>query len=117
VWAVLPTLASLPDVARLPLAWESVVGPSCAAGRSGQGAGLGSTLGVAAGGEGHAVARRESADYAVGCGASVRRSCALLQVSRSPLGYASTMPARDAELAAALIQISTAHATYGHQFA
>ena len=44
-------------------------------------------------------ARREQVDYAVGRGASVRRSCARLQVSRSALGYVGTMPARDAELA------------------
>jgi len=64
-----------------------------------------------------AQARREQVDYAVGRGASVRRSCALLQVSRSALGYVSTMPARDAELAAELTQISVAHAAYGHRFA
>src|SRR5207253_3001616 len=64
-----------------------------------------------------AQARREQVDYAVGRGASVRRSCALLQVSRSALGYVSTMPARDAELAAELAEIASAHATYGHRFA
>jgi putative transposase len=64
-----------------------------------------------------ARARREQVDYAVGRGASVRRSCALLQVSRSALGYVSAMPARDAELAAELTQISAAHASYGHRFA
>src|SRR5205814_5212522 len=64
-----------------------------------------------------ARARREQVDYAVGRGASVRRSCALLQVSRSALGYVSTMPARDAELAAELAEIASAHATYGHRFA
>jgi putative transposase len=64
-----------------------------------------------------AQARREQVDFAVGRGASVRRSCALLQVSRSALGYTSTMPARDAELATELIEISAAHAAYGHRFA
>jgi putative transposase len=64
-----------------------------------------------------ARARREQVDYAVARGASVRRSCALLQVSRSALGYVSTMPARDAELAAELTHISAAHAAYGHRFA
>jgi putative transposase len=64
-----------------------------------------------------ARARCEQVDYAVGRGASVRRSCALLQVSRSALGYVSAMPARDAELAAELTQISAAHASYGHRFA
>src|ERR1051326_1985676 len=64
-----------------------------------------------------AQARREQVDFAVGRGASVRRSCALLQVSRSALGYTSTMPAREAELATELIEISAAHAAYGHRFA
>lgn len=64
-----------------------------------------------------AQARREQVDYAVGRGRSVRRACALLQVSRSALGYVSTMPARDAELAAELTRISTAHPAYGHRFA
>lgn len=64
-----------------------------------------------------AQARREQVDFAVSLGASVRRSCALLKVSRSALGYVSTMPARDAELAAELIRISAKHAAYGHRFA
>jgi putative transposase len=64
-----------------------------------------------------ARARREQVDFAVGRGASVRRSCALLQVSRSALGYVSTMPARDAELGAELSLISAKHAAYGHRFA
>ena len=64
-----------------------------------------------------AQARREQVDFAISRGASVRRSCALLQVSRSALGYTSTMPARDAELAAELVEISAAHAAYGHRFA
>lgn len=64
-----------------------------------------------------AQARREQVDYAVARGRSVRRSCALLQVSRSALGYVSTMPARDAELAGELERISMAHAAYGHRFA
>ena len=64
-----------------------------------------------------AQARRQQVDYAVGRGASVRRSCALLQVSRSALGYLSTMPARDAELADELTRIATANASYGHRFA
>ena len=64
-----------------------------------------------------AQARREQVDYAVGRGASVRRSCALLEVSRSALGYTSRMPARDAELAGELAQISAKRAAYGHRFA
>jgi putative transposase len=64
-----------------------------------------------------APARRDQVDFAVGLGASVRRACALLQVSRSALGYVSTMPTRDAELATELIRISATHAAYGHRFA
>jgi len=64
-----------------------------------------------------ARARREQVDYAVSRGASVRRSCALLQVSRSALEYERRRPARDEELGAALQQISAAHPRYGHRFA
>ncbi len=64
-----------------------------------------------------AQARREQVDYAVSRGASVRHSCALLQVSRSALEYASRMPARDAELGDQLVEISKAHPKYGHRMA
>ena len=64
-----------------------------------------------------AQARRDQVDFAVSRGASVRRACALMQVSRSALDYVSNMPARDAELATELIRISTKHASYGHRFA
>lgn len=64
-----------------------------------------------------AQARRQQVDYAVSRGASVRRSCALLQVSRSALGYRSRMPVRDAALARELEQIAAAHPRYGHRFA
>lgn len=64
-----------------------------------------------------ARARREQVDYAVGRGVSVRRSCALLQVSRSALGYTSRLVARDAELSVALQRIAARHPRYGHRFA
>ncbi len=64
-----------------------------------------------------AQARREQVDYAVSRGRSVRRSCALLQVSRSALGYESRMPARDMGLSAALEAIAARHPRYGHRFA
>ena len=64
-----------------------------------------------------AQARREQVDYAVSRGASVRRSCALIEVSRSALGYTSRMPGRDAELAEELQRIAAAHPRYGHRFA
>ena len=40
-----------------------------------------------------------------------------MRVSRSALGYRSRMPARDAELASELTQISAKRAAYGHRFA
>ena len=64
-----------------------------------------------------AQARRDQVGYAAGFGASVRRACALLQVSRSALRYESRMPARDAELGSALERISDRHPRYGHRFA
>jgi putative transposase len=64
-----------------------------------------------------AQARREQVDYAVSRGASVRRSCALLTVSRSALRYESTMPARDAELGEKLTEISGQHPKWGHRMA
>src|SRR5512134_3156446 len=64
-----------------------------------------------------ARARREQVDHAVSRGVSVRRSCALLDVSRSALRYVSRMPERDAPLAAELQQIAAAHPRYGHRFA
>ena len=64
-----------------------------------------------------ARARRDQVDFAVSLGASVRRACALLRISRSALRYVSTMPRRDAELAEELKRISREHAVYGHRFA
>jgi putative transposase len=64
-----------------------------------------------------APARREQVDYLVARGRSVRRACALMDVSRSALRYLSTMPARDAELADELTQISAKRAAYGYRFA
>ena len=64
-----------------------------------------------------AQARREQVDYAVMRGVSVRRSCALLQVSRSALGYESRLVERDAVLGPALQRIAAQHPRYGHRFA
>ena len=64
-----------------------------------------------------APARRDQVDFAVSLGVSVRRACALMEVSRSALRYVSTMPARDAELAGELTQISAKRAAYGYRFA
>jgi putative transposase len=64
-----------------------------------------------------AQARREQVDYVVPRGRSVRRACALMNVSRSALQYVSRMPARDAELAAELKQISAKRSSCGYRFA
>lgn len=64
-----------------------------------------------------ARARRDQVDYAVCRGASVRRACALLQVSRSALRYLSRMVARDEPLGAALEEIAGRNRGYGHRFA
>ena len=64
-----------------------------------------------------AQARREQVDFAVSRGASVRRACALMNVSRAALRYRSTMPQRDAELALELQRISAEYPTYGYRFA
>lgn len=63
-----------------------------------------------------AQARREQVDYAVSRGASVRRSCALLQVSRSSLGYQSRIAARDVELLPDIRQAAGRNAAYGYRF-
>lgn len=64
-----------------------------------------------------AQARRQMVDYAVSRGASVRRACALLRVSRSSLGYRSRMAERDAELIGQLEEIAARHHSYGYRFA
>jgi putative transposase len=64
-----------------------------------------------------AQARREQVDFLVARGRSVRRACALMDVSRSSLRYVSTMPARDAELAGELVRIAAKKAAYGYRFA
>jgi putative transposase len=63
-----------------------------------------------------AQARREQVDYAVSRGASVRRSCALLQVSRSSLGYQSKVAARDAELIPVIKEKAGQNVAYGYRF-
>lgn len=63
-----------------------------------------------------AQARREQVDYAVSRGASVRRSCALLQVSRSSLGYKSRIAARDAELMPDIQRTASRNVAYGYRF-
>jgi putative transposase len=64
-----------------------------------------------------ARARRDQVGYAVSRGTSVRRACALLQVSRSALGYESRMAARDQDLGVALEEIAGRNRGYGYRFA
>ena len=49
-----------------------------------------------------AQARREQAHYAIGRGLTQRRACALLQVSRSTLGYELKMPIKNAPVIEAI---------------
>jgi putative transposase len=63
-----------------------------------------------------AQARREQVDYAVSRGVSVRRSCALLNVSRSYLGYESRIAARDAVLIPQIQEIIRRQSAYGYRF-
>jgi putative transposase len=48
---------------------------------------------------------------------AIHQACALLQVSRSTLGYTSRLEARDAELAPRLQEIASRHRGYGYRFA
>lgn len=64
-----------------------------------------------------AQARREQVDFAVGRGVSVRRACALLQVSRSSLGYESRMVVRDGPWVTRLEEIAAENGSYGYRFA
>ncbi|GEL75565.1 hypothetical protein MVI01_73490 [Myxococcus virescens] len=63
------------------------------------------------------LAARRQVRYAMGKGVSRRPACALLQVARSSLGYASHKDAKDAALVAQLRDIAQArprHAPQGH---
>lgn len=62
-----------------------------------------------------AQARRAQVAYAVSRGLSERRACALLQVPRSTLGYASRCEGRNATLVTRLKEISAAHARCGYR--
>ncbi len=60
-----------------------------------------------------APAKREQAVYAIGRGLSQRRACALLQVSRSTLGYKPTLLGKKAPVIAAMRSLSEAYPRFG----
>jgi putative transposase len=60
-----------------------------------------------------AQARREQAHFAIERGLSQRRACALLQVSRSSLGYALKMPVKNAPVMAAMRTLSGQYPRFG----
>ena len=62
-----------------------------------------------------APVRRRQVRYAMGKGVSQRRACALLQVARSSLGYASRKEAKDAALVAQLRDIARARPRFGYR--
>ena len=62
-----------------------------------------------------AQARREQVAYAVERGLSQRRACALLQVSRSALGYAPRLPAKDAPAIARMKELAAQYPRYGYR--
>ena len=60
-----------------------------------------------------APARRIAALYAIERGASQRRACALLQVSRSTLTYVPTLPVKQASIVSAMQRLSAQYPRYG----
>ena len=58
---------------------------------------------------------REQVAYAMRRGLSQRRSCTLLQVARSALGYRSVKAAKDAPVLARMAELSGAHPRYGYR--
>lgn len=62
-----------------------------------------------------AQVRRQQVAYARGRGLSQRRSCALLRVARSSLGYESRLVAKDAPVLAAMCELSAQYPRYGYR--
>lgn len=60
-----------------------------------------------------AQARRQQARYAIGRGVSHRRACALIQVSRSNLGYELKMPIKNAPVVEAMQSLSAMYPRFG----
>ena len=62
-----------------------------------------------------ACARRKQVGYVRRRGISLRRSCALLKVSRSTIGYESTIAERDAPVVAAMRELAGQYPRYGYR--
>lgn len=62
-----------------------------------------------------APARRIAALYAIERGASHRRACALMQVSRSTLKYVPTLPMKNAAVVNAMRKLSGQYPRYGYR--
>ena len=62
-----------------------------------------------------APVRRIAALYAIGRGASQRRACALMQVSRSTLNYVPTLPIKNASVVNAMRKLSGQYPRYGYR--
>jgi putative transposase len=62
-----------------------------------------------------APARRIAALYAIERGASHRRACALMQVSRSTLKYVPTLPMKNAPVVTAMRKLSGQYPRYGYR--
>ena len=60
--------------------------------------------------------RRQAVRYAEGRGLSCRKSCALLSVARSSLGYVSRLDARDAAPLSEMRKLSAQYPRYGYRF-
>ncbi len=62
-----------------------------------------------------ACARRKQIAYVRKRGISLRRSCALLQVARSTIGYESTLARRDEPVIAAMREFAAQYPRYGYR--
>ena len=62
-----------------------------------------------------ACARRKQIAYVRQRGISLRRSCALLQVARSTMGYESVLAKRDAPVLVAMRELSAQYPRYGYR--
>ena len=62
-----------------------------------------------------ACARRKQIAYVRQRGISLRRSCALLQVARSTIGYESTLAKRDAPVFAVMRELAAQYPRFGYR--
>ena len=62
-----------------------------------------------------AYVRRKQIGYVQGRGISLRRSCALLRVARSTIGYESVLAKRDAPVIAAMRELAAQYPRFGYR--